>query len=123
MTNNDQIIRDFSAAWSRLNADELSGYFTEDAFYHNIPMEPVTGRANIRAFLADFLRDPSSVKFEIKNQLTAGNLVFNERVDHSVWGGKTVSLPVAGVFELDNGKIKSWRDYFDMATFTKALEG
>lgn len=123
MANNDRIIRDFSAAWSRLNADELAAYFTEDAFYHNIPMEPVTGRANIRAFLADFLRDPSSITFEIKNQLAADNLVFNERVDHSVWGGKTVSLPVAGVFELDNGKIKSWRDYFDMATFTKALEG
>lgn len=122
MATNDQIIRDFAAAWSRLDAEELASYFTSDAFYHNIPMDPVAGQANIRAFLADFLREPSSINFEIRHQLAAGNLVFNERVDHSVWGGKKVSLPVLGVFELEGDKIKSWRDYFDMATFTKALE-
>lgn len=42
MKNNDQIIRDFAAAWQRLDADELAGYFTEDAIYHNIPMEIIT---------------------------------------------------------------------------------
>jgi limonene-1,2-epoxide hydrolase len=36
--------------------------------------------------------------------------------------GKTAAIPVAGVFELnDAGKITSWRDYFDLATFTKQI--
>lgn len=123
MNNNEQIIRDFAAAWSRLDAGELASYFTEDAVYHNIPMEVIVGRENIRGFLTEFLRDTSGITFEIRHQISSGNLVFNERVDHSIWGGKKVALPVAGVFELENGKIKAWRDYFDMEMFNKALAG
>jgi limonene-1,2-epoxide hydrolase len=26
-----------------------------------------------------------------------------------------------GVFEMHNGKIRVWRDYFDLATYTKAI--
>ncbi|MSP42172.1 MAG: limonene-1,2-epoxide hydrolase [Alphaproteobacteria bacterium] len=123
MKNNDQIISDFAAAWQRLDADELAGYFAEDAVYHNIPMEIITGRENIRKFLAEFLAGTSGVTFEIRHQISSGNLVFNERVDHSIWGDKKVALPVAGVFELENGKIKAWRDYFDLEMFNKALAG
>lgn len=123
MKNNDQIIRDFAAAWQRLDADELAGYFSEDAVYHNIPMEIITGRENIRKFLAEFLGGTSGVTFEIRHQISSGNLVFNERVDHSIWGDKKVALRVAGVFELENGKIKAWRDYFDLEMFNKALAG
>jgi limonene-1,2-epoxide hydrolase len=35
--------------------------------------------------------------------------------------GEPIRLPVAGVFEIADGKIKAWRDYFDMATVTNAL--
>jgi hypothetical protein len=27
------------------------------------------------------------------------------------------------VFQMENGKIKAWRDYFDMATYTRAVAG
>jgi limonene-1,2-epoxide hydrolase len=43
----------------------------------------------------------------------------NERVDVFEMGGKHVEVPVAGVFEIRGGKIAAWRDYFDLATFTK----
>jgi limonene-1,2-epoxide hydrolase len=41
----------------------------------------------------------------------------NERTDHIQMGDNAVSLPVVGVFEVSGGKIKAWRDYFDMAQF------
>jgi limonene-1,2-epoxide hydrolase len=47
----------------------------------------------------------------------------NERVDHFVMGEKKLSLPVAGVFEVQNGKISAWRDYFDLDTFNKQMGG
>ena len=40
-----------------------------------------------------------------------------------VIGGKTVELPVAGVFELEGGRIKAWRDYFDLATWSRQTGG
>ena len=43
--SNEQVIRDFIAAWSRLNVDELVSFFAEDGIYHNMPTEPVQGHA------------------------------------------------------------------------------
>ena len=36
-------------------------------------------------------------------------------------GGKVADLPVMGTFEIRDGKICAWRDYFDMAQITKML--
>ena len=43
-----------------------------------------------------------------------------ERLEHfhQKDGKRDFDLPVLGVFELENGKITAWRDYFDLKTFT-----
>jgi limonene-1,2-epoxide hydrolase len=46
-------------------------------------------------------------------------VVHTERLDTFVIGDRTVKLPIAGVFEVASGKITAWRDYFDLATWTK----
>ena len=49
--------------------------------------------------------------------------MLTERVDKFEIGGKWVAIPVMGAFELEDGKIRAWRDYFDLAQFTKQLPG
>ncbi|MCH9784975.1 MAG: limonene-1,2-epoxide hydrolase, partial [Gammaproteobacteria bacterium] len=34
-----------------------------------------------------------------------------------------VDLPCCGVFLMEDGKIKLWRDYFDMGTYVSAMSG
>jgi limonene-1,2-epoxide hydrolase len=119
--DNEQIVREFVAAWSRLDADELVAYFTEDGTYFNMPTAPVTGRDNLRAFIAGFLEPWDETEWEIVNLLAEGNIVMVERMDRTVVSGRPVALPCFGIFEMENGKIKVWRDYFDLATFTSAL--
>lgn len=123
MASNEQIVNDFIAAFGKLDLEALMGFFTEDAVYHNIPWPPANGRAAIRKVLEGFFRDMNmtSAKFEVRYQLATGNVVMNERVDYLTINGKKVLLPVMGVFEIENGKIKAWRDYFDAATFTEAM--
>lgn len=117
----DQIVRDFCAAWGRSDVDAIVSFFTEDAVYHNIPMEACEGRENIRVLIGGMFSSISSIHFEIQTQLASGPLVFNERIDTLVMGEKTVALPVCGVFELtEDGKIQAWRDYFDAAQFAGA---
>jgi len=53
--------------------------------------------------------------------VSRGNLVFTERVDRFTMNGRTVALPVAGVFEIRDGKIAAWRDYFDFATWQRQV--
>ncbi len=121
MENNERIIRDFIAAWSRLDADELVGYFTDDGVYYNMPAQPVSGRENLRKFIKGFLSSWSKTEWDVLHIVAKGDVVFAERLDRTVAGGKPVNLPCCGVFEMKNGKIAVWRDYFDMATFTRAL--
>lgn len=123
MADNAAIIREFVAAWSRLDADELTGYFTEDGIYHNMMLPPVQGHAALRPFIAGFLASWSSAQWELVNLVASDDLVVAERVDRAVAGGKPVALPCCGVFELRDGKIAAWRDYFDMGTYTAALTG
>lgn len=114
------IVREFCAAWERMDADELASYFTEDGVYHNIPMAAAEGRDAIRELLVGMKMMISSIRFDIHQQVAAGNVVMNERTDHLVMGDKTIALPVVGVFEIEGDKIRAWRDYFDMAQFTGA---
>jgi limonene-1,2-epoxide hydrolase len=116
----DKTVRSFCEAWTRMDLDEMMGYFTEDAVYHNIPMAPMVGAAAIRESLAGMGTFMSGITFEIHRQVANGSVVMNERTDHITMGDRTVALPVMGVFELEGDKIKAWRDYFDMAQFTGA---
>ncbi len=118
----ERVVNDFCKSWERRNLDEIMGYFTEDAVYHNIPMPPAKGKHAIRVTISSFLPMASTVQFKILNSLVAGNVVMNERVDIFQMGGKRVELPVAGVFEVHGGKIAAWRDYFDLATWTKQMQ-
>ena len=118
MQDPESVVREFCAAWSRRDIGELLEYFTDDAVYHNMPMEPVTGKDGIREVLNLFV-PAESLEAEILHLATRGNLVFTERVDRLKLGGKDVTLPVAGVFEVRDGKIAAWRDYFDLATWQR----
>ncbi len=123
MNDNEKIVLDFIAAWSRLDVDEIVSYFAEDGIYHNMPTQPVSGRESLRKFIAAFLKNWTETKWDVRNVMSKGNVVVAERMDRTVAAGKKIDLPCCGVFEMSNGKIKVWRDYFDMATYTKALTG
>jgi limonene-1,2-epoxide hydrolase len=120
MSANARLIDDFIAAWRSLDIDRIMQFFTEDAVYVNVPIEPANeGKAAIRAFIQGFTGNCTSIEFIVHHQVEAGNLVMNERTDRLVMGDTTVDLPVMGVFEIRDGRISAWRDYFDMGPFRK----
>ena len=121
-----EVVRRFCAAWSDdMGAAELAAFFTEDAVYHNIPLEPVTGKENIAQTITSVLRPGplgiESIDFRVINIAASGPVVMTERVDVFKLPGKSVELPVMGTFEVRDGKIKAWRDYFDSNQFAKQL--
>ncbi len=123
MTDNVEIIRNFIEAWSRLDADELVSFFAEDGVYHNMPVGPVGGQANLKAFIAGFIKDWTETEWDILTLMGEGEVVVAERLDRTKVGDISVDLPCFGVFEMEDGKIKVWRDYFDMATYMKPFSG
>ena len=121
MTDNERVVSEFIQAWSRLDPEELAEYFTEDAVYHNMPADPVEGRDTIREFIAGFSADWTETDWEIRHLVSEGDVVIAERVDRIRTEDGSVDLPVVGVFELDDGEIARWRDYFDMTTYADEL--
>jgi limonene-1,2-epoxide hydrolase len=119
----EETVRSFCEAWSRRQVDEILGFFTEDAVYHNMPLEPAVGHDAIRTLLSFFVPPSQEISFEILHIASSGNVVLTERVDRFVMDGRNVVLPVSGTFEVRDGKIAAWRDYFDMQAWTSQTTG
>jgi limonene-1,2-epoxide hydrolase len=121
-----EVVRRFCAAWSdNIGAAELAAFFTDDAVYHNIPLAPVTGREAIANNIASFIRPGppgiEGIQFGIINIAANGPVVMTERVDVFKLPNRSFELPVMGSFEVNDGKISAWRDYFDMKQFTSRM--
>ena len=117
------LVRNFCAAWGSGDIDALLGYFTEDAVYHNMPIDPVTGKDAIRATIEGFTAGVDKIEFRVHHIVADGNVVMTERTDAFFTGDRTIELPVMGTFEVADGKIAAWRDYFDLNQFMSQLSG
>jgi limonene-1,2-epoxide hydrolase len=54
-------------------------------------------------------------------QIEVGEAVANERTDRFLIKGNWVEGRVAGFFEVHDGQITLWRDYFDLAMLVNAF--
>ena len=123
MNDNIAIVRAFIQAWERLDPVELASYFHEAGCYHNIPAKPVTGRAAVQQFITGFIKTWTQTDWEILTLIGEGEVVVCERIDRTRTQNGDVDLPCCGVFLMEDGKIKLWRDYFDMGTYISAMSG
>lgn len=117
-----ETVERFCAAWPSLDVAALTQFFADDAIYHNIPMDPVRGRDAIGETISGFTAGVEHVEFEIVHASADGAIVLTERVDRFRWpGGHTADLAVMGTFEVADGLITAWRDYFDLQQFMSQL--
>lgn len=121
MADAAEVVREFCDAWANGDLDALIERFTDDAVYHNIPVDPVSGKEAIRATIAGFTTGVESVEFRVLHLAAAGDVVLTERVDVFSMPGTTIELPVMGTFEVRDGKIAAWRDYFDLNQFMSQM--
>jgi limonene-1,2-epoxide hydrolase len=115
--SNAQLVTAMLATWQTRDVDSIVAYFTPDAVYTNVPIDPPNrGEREIREFLNWFFGAVRELEFIILNQIEgADGNVMNERLDRLNFEGQWVELPIMGIFEFRDGKISAWRDYFDMA--------
>lgn len=123
-----QTVQDFMATfvktWPTADPTVLGLFFSEDAVYHNGPLEPVRGRAAIELTFAQFMRTGGQVDVDIIHMVADGPIVMTERVDHLTRADGTIaSLPMMGIIEVHDGLIAAWRDYFDLSQFTSQVLG
>jgi limonene-1,2-epoxide hydrolase len=119
----EAVVRKFLEAVDTNDAEALRPFLSDDVVYHNIPMDPVVGADAAVAFLAGFMSMCDKMEIETHHLAVRGNVVLTERTDTFTMGQAVAPLPVMGTFEVRDGKIAAWRDYFDMAQITAMLGG
>jgi limonene-1,2-epoxide hydrolase len=122
MPSAEQVVRDFCAAASTRDPAVLRAFFSDDVVYHNIPMAPAEGIEATMAVIDMFLGMCEALEFEVRHVASDGTTVLTERTDIFTIKGKSAPLPVMGAFDVVDGKITAWRDYFDMAQVTAMFE-
>jgi limonene-1,2-epoxide hydrolase len=117
----ERIVRDLCATFAKHEAEAFRPFFTDDVVYHNIPMDPAVGIDATIAFIEGFFAMCQSLVIETVHLAVRDNVVLTERIDTFTMGEKVAPLPVMGTFEIRDGKISAWRDYFDLAQITAML--
>lgn len=122
MKNPIDVVMAFSKAMEKMDFDEGLKYVSDDIEYINSPGTAVRGPSGVKAVLEPFFTPIEENEFVILRKGTQGDLVFLERLDrHRVQQG-WFELPVAGIYEVQDGKIVYWREYFDFATVADAMQ-
>lgn len=121
----DSLVRAFITALSARDLDTAATMVTPDFEYDNVPMGKTFGPEGLRQTLTGFFAMLDGIDWQILRQTSSGDLangtVLNERDDRVSIKGQWWSLPVAGVFEVREGRITLWRDYFDQPTLMKMM--
>ncbi|GGD00600.1 limonene-1,2-epoxide hydrolase [Pyruvatibacter mobilis] len=118
MSANTDVVDAFVAAWNARDFDRLMSFFDAESFYHNLPLDPVTGTEAIRGVLEMFFNSASEIDWVMHGIAeTPSGTVLTERTDRFLINGQWLELPVMGAFEIDGSIIRAWRDYFDLKKF------
>lgn len=113
------IVDAFLQAFIAMDFDTALTYIGEDCEYTNIPMGTVRGHAGVREVLEPFFAPIHENEFVILRKAAEGSTVFMERLDRHRLDHGWRELPVNSVFEVHDGLITVWRDYFDLMTAAK----
>jgi limonene-1,2-epoxide hydrolase len=118
------LVRQFLKDMERLDYDAGLKFVSRDCEYTNPPpIGTVKGAAGIRSVLEPFFAPTLENEFRILRDAASGPVVILERLDRHRLADEWIELPVTGVFEVRDGLITYWRDYFDAATILSRWPG
>ena len=121
------VVQGFMSAMETLDYDAAARFVSSDVRYTNVPLGmeagTVIGPEGIRSVLESFFAPTITNEFRVRTTAVTGNTVILERLDRHQFPKGWAELPVVGIFEVNDGKITEWREYFDFATIANVLPG
>jgi limonene-1,2-epoxide hydrolase len=115
------LVREFLAAWERRDTRFILDHLSDDAVYHAMALPPIVGKTAVTEFTKRREASPPP-RIEVHHQIAMANVVMNERTDHVVLNGRVVTIPICATFEVEDGRIKAWREYFDLGPARAAYD-
>jgi limonene-1,2-epoxide hydrolase len=118
-----EVVHAFLTAMERMDPASALPLITDDCEYTNGPLGTVHGPAGVRAMLDPFFAPILENRFDVLREAASGPVVVIERLDRHRLQSGWIELPVTGVFEVRDGRISLWHDYFDLATLQNQMAG
>ncbi len=119
-----EVVRAFNAAMEKMDFEAALKYVSDDCEYSNGSRGTVYGHAGVRKVLEPFFALMVENTFVILREAANDSIVFMERLDrHRLATGGWIELPVTGVYEVRDGRIAVYHDYFDSVTIDRQLPG
>jgi steroid delta-isomerase-like uncharacterized protein len=126
------VVLDYAAAWSAHDVNALLAVFTDDCIFEDVTLGVTNrGKEELKAFAETFFRFAPDLRLEITRSGSFGGFgacewIFSGTQRQEFMGkpatGKRWSFRGAGCFEVaDDGKIKRWSDYWNLAAFLEQL--
>lgn len=117
----EEIVERFLNALMQQDHVTISELLHPDIVYTNVSLPTFKGGKRVAGLIK--LALSSARKLKVKNhQLVAKeNIVLTERTDILEIGPLHIGFWVCGTFEVEDGKIILWRDYFDWLNVSKGL--
>lgn len=116
---NSRTVEVFLHALQDQDFDTADAALADDLVYQNVGLPTIRGRHRAMKL---FRQMEGKGRFEVKIHRIApdGAAVLTERTDALIFGALRVQFWVCGVFEVHDGRITLWRDYFDFYDIFKA---
>lgn len=115
------VVMDMVDAWNKQDWEKVVDLFADDGVLHSMMIEPIAGKESIRNMINHMGEGIESIHLTVKNIGVGGDVVFIERVDEFVYKGHAGAVPVAGVIEIEDGRVKVWREYYDRNELLEAM--
>jgi limonene-1,2-epoxide hydrolase len=112
-----ETVREFLAALEEFDLDTALTYVASDVVYQNVPLPPARGIAAFEKQMRLLAKYGSGFEAEVHHIAADGPIVLTERTDGLEAGSWRARFWVCGTFEVRDGRIVLWRDYFDWTTF------
>ncbi|MBV8964609.1 MAG: nuclear transport factor 2 family protein [Mycobacteriaceae bacterium] len=119
-TNPTRTVETFLYAMRDKDFDAMDAALDDDLVYQNVGLPTIRGRARTMKFLRGLSRPNMGFDVKIHRIAAEGTAVLTERTDMLVFGPFQPQFWVCGVFEVRDGRITLWRDYFDFLDVVKA---
>lgn len=116
----ETVVQRFLQAMEAQDHDTVASLLAPDLRYTNVSLPTLKGGRRVATLIRKALRESRRFEVQLHSIASAGNTVLTERTDVLKVGPLHIGFWVCGTFEVRDGRITVWRDYFDWMDIARA---
>jgi limonene-1,2-epoxide hydrolase len=117
----EETVTYFLNAMQEGDVESVIALAADDIIYTNVSLPTIRGKDRFSRAVRAYYRHHLGFQVVVHRIAGNGSSVLTERTDALLLGTFRMQFWVCGVFEVENGQVTLWRDYFDWRSTTLAM--